>query len=365
MKKHAFVVVAALAALMMTMGLVGCSKDQATDRDDAGQGAPDPSVAPTTQPASGPSGAKTGDYDFSDPITHDNLTLFFIYGDDKIAGGEFLTLQEALEMKKIVVKETGNVQELRVKNVGDKPIYIQAGEIVRGGKQDRVFPTDLIVPPDGKEMPISSFCVEQGRWSARGAEASQIFSSSANAMNSNAGKIAAIVLRDQGAVWQSVASSQAELSEKVGKDVRSRKSASSLELTLSSEDLKKATEAYQAPLGKAIEGRKRVVGVAVVLNGKVHNVDIYGSSALFRKLYPKLLKANAVEAVAKKQKDLKFEIASAEDVKNWMAEAKKGQEATRRINDQMKMRIIQSDAAYKVSVEDGKNDSVHLLYLAN
>src|SRR5438105_15882790 len=73
------------------------------------------------------------------PYTHDNLTVFLIHGKDTSGGKNYLTLQEALDQKKVVVHETGNVNELSVENVSDEPVYIQSGEIVKGGRQDRTL----------------------------------------------------------------------------------------------------------------------------------------------------------------------------------------------------------------------------------
>src|SRR5215204_6158852 len=78
----------------------------------------------------------------SGPHTVDNLTLFFIHGPDTLKG-DYLTLQEAMRDKKVIVHETENVNELAVENVSDKAVYIQSGEIVKGGKQDRTLANDL------------------------------------------------------------------------------------------------------------------------------------------------------------------------------------------------------------------------------
>src|SRR5438477_3660806 len=105
------------------------------------------------------------------PYTHENLTVFLIHGGDQSGGKTYLTLQEALDQKKVVVHETGNVNELSVENVSDEPVYIQSGEIVKGGRQDRTLGTDMILVKSMGNMPIASFCVEHGRWTGRGAEA--------------------------------------------------------------------------------------------------------------------------------------------------------------------------------------------------
>jgi hypothetical protein len=82
--------------------------------------------------------------------------------------------------KKVVVYETKSVNELAIENVSDDDIYVQAGDIVKGGQQDRMIGVDLIVPSRSGKLPISAFCVEHGRWSGRANERSTVFSSSAD-----------------------------------------------------------------------------------------------------------------------------------------------------------------------------------------
>ncbi len=103
------------------------------------------------------------DYRLSGPFTHKNLTIFLIHGESMIEGKSILTLQEALEQRKVVVYETKSVNELSIENRSDQDIYVQAGDIVKGGQQDRVLAVDLIVPPKSGRMPIAAFCVESGR----------------------------------------------------------------------------------------------------------------------------------------------------------------------------------------------------------
>ncbi len=134
----------------------------------------------TTTPPTLTAAQKTGDTPFriSGPYTHENLSVFLIHGPDKIKNKNFLTLQEAMQQKKVIVHETSNVNELAVENVSDEEVFIQAGDIVKGGKQDRLITLDFVVPPKSGKMPIAAFCVGQGRWRPRGQEAAGYFASS-------------------------------------------------------------------------------------------------------------------------------------------------------------------------------------------
>ena len=113
----------------------------------------------------------------SGPITHENLTVYFIHG-PSAAGKVPLTLEEALAKRSVEVRETGNVNQLEIENLGNDEVFIQSGDIVKGGQQDRTLMVSLVLPPKSGRVPIEAFCVEQGRWSARGREDVKQFSSS-------------------------------------------------------------------------------------------------------------------------------------------------------------------------------------------
>ena len=118
----------------------------------------------------GGQGTEAGDYRLSGPYTHKNLSIFLVHGKNVIKARSFLTLQEALVQKKVVVYETKSVNELSIQNFSDEDVFVQSGDIVKGGAQDRMIGVDLIVPPRSGKLPISAFCVEHGRWSGRGSE---------------------------------------------------------------------------------------------------------------------------------------------------------------------------------------------------
>src|SRR5262245_33725013 len=103
--------------------------------------------------AEGQAGAASTDR-LSGPYTHENLSIYLIHGSNR-TNRSFLTLQEALEQHKLVVYETKDVNELAVENVSTEEVYIQSGEIVKGGQQDRTLTDDLIIPAHSGRMPIA------------------------------------------------------------------------------------------------------------------------------------------------------------------------------------------------------------------
>src|SRR5215212_7473031 len=152
--------------------------------------------------SSSPGPAAQSDYRLSGPYTHKNLTVFLVHGKE-LTTKPFLTLQEALAQKKVRVYETKEVNELAIRNLSNEDVYVQAGDIVRGGEQDRMISVDFIVPPKSGRMPIAAFCVESGRWNKRGNEVNASFASSENSAT-NELKLAAKSGKSQQAVWDNV-----------------------------------------------------------------------------------------------------------------------------------------------------------------
>jgi hypothetical protein len=264
----------------------------------------------------------------SGPHVHANLAIYLVHG-ASAAGPVPLTLQEAIAKDRVQVSETGRVNELEIENTGPEPVFIQAGDIVKGGRQDRVLTVSFLLPGNSGRLPIASYCVEQGRWSARGFEDQQRFSSAGEAMPSRsallamaappkvpapsearpspAGDNAALAQRvareadevasKQRQVWDSVASTQRKLSQGLNAPVTSPQSASSLQLALENAKLKGARTAFMAALQPSGENDADIVGYVVAINGRISSANLYPSNALFRKMWEKQLAAAVTEAI--------------------------------------------------------------------
>ena len=307
-----------------------------------------------------PVGVAAANYTITGPYSHKNLTIFLLHGEDQKVGKPPLTLQEAMGEKKVIVHETGDVNNLSIENVSNEEVYVQSGDIVKGGRQDRVLAMDLIVPPKSGKMPIASFCVEHGRWSGRGQETVAMFGSSEKSLNSKDLKIAAKHKASQQEVWDKVAQSQAKLGTGVvaagapaaadavivsgegsgngsgtarrsSISVASAQSASSLQLTLENKHVKETSDEYVKKLSPILEGKQDVIGYAFVINGQINSADVYASNALFKKLWPKLLESNAIEAIGELEKDKQYDPVGAEAVKAFLSDAESGKSDEKQI----------------------------------
>ena len=349
----------------------------------------------------------------STPLIHENLAVYLVRG-PSASGPVPATLEEALKKGTIVVHETGNVRELKIENKGTEPVFIQFGDLVKGGRQDRVLTTSLLIPPSSGEIAIGAYCVEQGRWAKRGTEDATKFSASSAQLFSREAKVAiarapvaesarpAAVQNSvpraepplpnridrterrgdidvnqrvqqrvtsgqsasgQGEVWRSVSAVQERLVDRLAAPVAADQSKTSLQLTIENEKLKAAQEAFVAALEpKAIEGDD-VVGVVLAINGKVASADIYPSNGLFRKMWPKLVRAAALEAFANRQ-DGAAVAPTVEDVEKFLAEAQNGEVSERALADIARHETRQSANVLKVEARTASGSWIHRNFLA-
>lgn len=268
--------------------------------------------------------AQTGNYKLSQAYTHKNLTIFLIHGKDSSTKTNVMTLQEAMERKLFVVYETSNVNELEVENLSKtQDVFIQSGDIVKGGKQDRVLAISIIIPARSGRVKIEAFCVESGRWQKRGGEDANKFDSSNERIVSKDLKIAANATRSQQEVWAKVSEAQANLGKNVGGDVASGASRTSLQLSLEDKKVVANIDEYIKHFAKIAEGQSDVIGYAFAINGKINSADVYVSNALFRKLWAKNLKATATEAVSLSREVRLADPVKAEAVKGFILDAEK------------------------------------------
>lgn len=338
----------------------------------------------------------------SGPAVHENLAIYFVHG-PSAPGPVPLTLKEAMEAGKLVVHETGNVSSLSIENAGDEEVFIQAGDIVKGGQQDRVLTVSFLVPARSGRMPIAAYCVEQGRWSARGKEDVKRFASSDKSLHSREAKLALLApakpapaaasapieavqtqrieqrilgrvtapsIRQgdyggsrQSEVWHSVSEAQRKLSANVGASVAATASASSLQLTLENAALAKARAGYVTALqSKATDAD--VVGYVVVIGGRIEGGDVYASNALFRKMWDKQLDAAATAAIA--DKDAKpMPLPEAAEISAYLAGAEAGKAKVDDIAGTALMRETKdTDKSVLAEIRRKAGTLVHRAYLS-
>ena len=255
----------------------------------------------------------------SGPYTHQNLTVFLFHDPDHVDTSHYVPLHDAMEKKHVVVHETGNVGELEVENLSDVfDIFIQAGDVLKGGRQDRTIAIDFIVPARSGRLPIPAFCVESGRWQRRKTESAGLFSCSTNALHAKPVRLAAKLRRSQSAVWEEVAACQENLSSALGKSVHSKASPTSYQLSVEDPELQRRKVEFRERFGDLANGPSNL-GYAFYVNGQRNSADIYTSTNLFHKLWDKLLDVAILEAISSKTDATR--LPSKENVETWLEEA--------------------------------------------
>ena len=317
-------------------------------------------------------------YRVSGPVTHGNLTVYFVHGPSR-PGPVPLTLAEALDAKTVRVAETGTVNELTIENLGDHEVFVQSGDIVKGGRQDRVLSVSMVLPPHSGPIPITAFCVEQGRWSRRGSEDAGRFHSAAATVPSRAARLAlqsepaeratsdyqpaASLAARQQQVWDEVARVQRSLSNQLGAPIASPQSASSLQLALENAKLRQAQADFVAALQPAGERETDIIGYAFAINGKLDSAEVYPSNALFRKMWPKLLTANATEAIAARDAAIAAAPSSA-DVAAFLTAAEHGTASRRPLTPTAQLETRRGERGLYLETRRADGAWVHRAYVA-
>jgi hypothetical protein len=327
----------------------------------------------------------------SGPVVHENLAVYFIHG-PSTPGKVPLTLEEAMAKGVVKVRETSNVNQLEIENLGLDEVFVQSGDIVKGGKQDRTLMVSLVLPPKSGSIPIASFCVEEGRWTARGREDAKNFSTASATVPSRELKLAMkapmpastpdaagtrLAGGNSGAsetgarqqqVWDNVRKTQAKLAGSLGAQVRSAQSASSLQLALENEKLMDAQKGYSDALKAAGESGDDIVGFIFAVNGDLNSADVYPSNGLFRKMWSKLLTASVIEAIGHKD-DPRVAAPSIETVTAFLAAAENGKSSEKPLNAGARLETREADKAYMFETARAPSPSapaswVHRNYLA-
>ena len=233
-------------------------------------------------------------YTISGPCHHENLAVYFLET-AQLDDQDFITLDEGLKSGVVKVSEMdqASVSRLVIENESDKPLYIQEGDRLVGGKQDRIMQWSLVVPPKSGKMPVPAFCVEQSRWHA-GAGGKAFGAPANSAFAPNSVRLAGKYSNDQTKVWSNVADLKDAAAGNAA--IAASKSNSSLTEALDSTKAVQVSDAYVAALGPMLLKHPDAVGVVLAVNGKFVEADIYPSHKLLTKLYPRLVAAYAIDA---------------------------------------------------------------------
>jgi hypothetical protein len=296
-------------------------------------------------------GAPAGDESFYRvlaPIESGDLLLFPVVrasGKSGVPGATpFLTLDEGIKSGQVEVTEAGRVRglvrprraepedryrwdatpperyrgdevnTLVLVNNSNQPLLLLAGEIVTGGKQDRVIAKDRIVPAGGDPIDLSVFCIEPGRWTA----SSETFGVAAKAsvhsfMVQPTVRQRAMVAKDQQQVWDSVhgaisrmevvAAPSAIAGESAGMAYPHSMGTTSYAKAMQDSAVSAKVDEAAAPVMKAREQvlarlrQEHAVGVVVAVRGEIVWADLFADTDLLSRYWTKLVRSYAAESL--------------------------------------------------------------------
>jgi hypothetical protein len=291
-------------------------------------------------------GKPEGNWRLLDPVAYENIAIFPVVSSSTQDTSPFLTLDEGLSSGEVIVSEQGaaglartrdgrpvavpqynngaSVNQLVLINRSKRPLLLLAGELVSGGKQDRIIGKDRIVPVGSEPLPLDVFCVEHGRWTG----ASSQFGEAKLIVHPSVREQAAVA-QNQNEVWNAVRSgtlaapkavpagaggrpaappppppsalSAEIIGDTIATSAPTQSYAKIYEHSRAGASVDEFVEEIRRRFDRATLGLKgeRVVGVVVAYGGDVAWSDIFASGELFEHYWSKLLRSYAVEALAR------------------------------------------------------------------
>jgi hypothetical protein len=241
--------------------------------------------------------------------TFENLRLYPITAKESFRKeftgiGKYMTLKEAIEKKKLKITESsnsGSVNDLIVENNSKDTIIIITGDVIKGGKQDRIVNQDIVLTPSSGKKNISVYCVEAGRWSASAGNATSVSVRNSSASSSpaefkgyyNKGSVSLRKVvekeKDQTKVWSKV--------DELNKANKTDNSTKTYTAMTQSTDFTKKLNQYLSFFKSKFDKDSSVVGVVIISGDKVIGCDMFATHDLFIKQYESLLHSYATEAI--------------------------------------------------------------------
>jgi hypothetical protein len=297
--------------------------------------------------AGGPGESASSPYRVLAPIESGNLILFPVVRADGKSTMEtpFITLDEGLKNGEVEVTEAGRarglvrglvrrrggeeaqnsyrgdeVNTLVLVNHSKRPLMLLAGEVVTGGKQDRIVAKDRIVPADADPIDLSVFCIEPGRWTESSAEFGASDKSTAHSfMVQPEVRERAMVDQDQQQVWDSVHGTMSKMEAAAAPPAPASTGSSGGVMYDAAPPMSLGTTSYAkmmenpaisqkvdeaaAPVMKAREEvlkklrDEHAVGVVVAVRGEIVWADLFASTDLLARYWTKLVRSYAAESL--------------------------------------------------------------------
>ena len=250
-------------------------------------------VAPQSQGIAAPGAVRAespDDISLGKPIKFHNMSLVPVMNRREGPFQRYTLFEAGLKKRSLAVREMkGNsnqarVSEVEVRNTGKDPVYLLGGEMILGGKQDRIISRDTVVPGDSKWATVSVFCVERGRWNG-------------GRMKFEAGG----ALADASVRKAAMGGSQSDVWSEVDKKHvlhGTQSKTSTYRRTIQNARVRGKIKPYVRQITAQLPtDRNSIAGLVFAINGRVHVADVFGNPVLFSELSEKLLSSYVLEAL--------------------------------------------------------------------
>lgn len=228
-------------------------------------------------------------------FTKDNLRIYLLLAKEQYLAkhqdmGNYMNLQTALQQNKILIEEVsagGTVNTLLVSNTSHSDtIMLIAGDVITGGKQNRVVSQDIILIPGEKKKNISVFCVEPHRWNGQnGLSFRGYFGTAATSVRK-----AAVTEKNQGKVWQDVG--------KINKKLGTETNTGTYTAIQNNKQFDSALQQYLEYFKPLVVASSLAIGMVAVSGTEILSADVFATPKLFQNNLDNILKSVVTEAIS-------------------------------------------------------------------
>lgn len=253
------------------------------------------------------------DISIEKPHYYKNLIIFPVVKKKVPSFFNIISLDEALDKKYIEIGEVGegNVPEVEVENISKFYVFMMAGEILIGGKQDRMLKDDVLLKPKSGKIKVKVYCIEQRRWGGKESKFSK------GGTNANIGvRQKASQTKNQEEVWKEIEYYSQKLSVATA--------TGTLQGVIKDKSVEKKTKEYYDKLCNIPDLTKNTTGVIVAVGNKIMCGDILLTPTLFKKYFKKLLHSYIIEALGEEEKRKYCDIDD-DDVENFISNIKEAE----------------------------------------
>jgi hypothetical protein len=227
--------------------------------------------------------------DVGEPVYYNNLTIIPVYTQRLENRREYMTLDDALANGWLTISEVdeGRVPQVELNNYSKQTVYIMGGEIISGGKQDRIFGREVLLGPGAKHVLVPVYCVEENRWQYE----TDTFYSKQNLGTWNLRSTAQVAPEGaQAEIWGDISAAHRDMG------VRSRTMA--YQEAYEQKGVREKVVEHERYFQNIPTLHRDTIGVVVGVGGQIVSVDLFTDPSIFQALWPKILKSSALAAVS-------------------------------------------------------------------